>query len=98
MNIPLHKTLLKVRRKKPELIAIACWNIIGDAKAELRKEVVSDIFKKKDELCDADIICLQEVPVTCKQNTFKKYIPCDPRYLYEQSKKRTGNSYLVQKR
>ena len=85
----------KSKEKKPEQIAIACWNIMGDANVNLRKEVVSDIFKKKAELRDADIICLQEVTVTCEGDMFKEYIPCDSSYLYEQSVEPTGNRHNV---
>ena len=66
---------LKVKDKPKDIITVACWNVMGKASADHRKKVVSYNFKDHKLGLQADIICLQEVPVQYPGRTFTKYVP-----------------------
>ena len=75
---------LKVNDKAEGIITVSCWNIMGEASADHRKKVVSCNFKDHKLGLQADIICLQEVPVQCSVRTFPNYVPVNfAEYGYE---------------
>ena len=87
---------LKVEDKCKDIITVACWNIMGKARADQRKKVVSHNFMNHKLGLQADIICLQEVPVQCSGRTFTKYVPVNfPDYGYEECEEPGSAKYNV---
>ena len=76
------------------IISVACWNIMGEACADHRQKVVYNNFKNHHLDLQADIICLQEVPVRCLGKTFTKYVPVSSSdYRCEECKEPGSNKY-----
>lgn len=87
---------LKVEDKPKVIITVACWNIMGEARSDQRKKVVSCNFKDHKLGLQADIICLQEVPVQCSGRTFPKYVPVNfADYGYEECEEPGSAKYNV---
>ena len=85
---------LTVKDTAEGIITVACWNIMGEACADHRKKVVSYNFKDHQLGLQADLICLQEVPVECPGKTFTKYVPVSSSdYGYKVCKERGSNKY-----